>query len=341
MARQGGVWVLNRQSCSEAPNYYLTQDWRHFTALTEVAPERGYRWPDAELIHWRQGDGTRGTGILYKPSDFDPSKKYPVLFTYYERLSDQLYQYPIPDFTWSEINIPWFVSRGYIVCVPDIYFRIGEPGASVLNSVVSLADSLSLVNWVDKKHLGIQGYSWGGYETNFLVTHSKLFAAAAEGAGPTDFISGYGSLLYGGSFGVGISSEFMYEVGQMRMGATLWQRPELYYRNSPVLFADRVQTPLLMLHNKSDYTVPFEQGVEFFTALRRLGKKVWLIQHNGDGHGMTKATALDNTLRMTQFFDYYLKGLPPARWMTQGIPADQRGVDSGLDLDTSGAIPPP
>jgi dipeptidyl aminopeptidase/acylaminoacyl peptidase len=183
--------------------------------------------------------------------------------------------------------------------------------------------------------MGLAGHSWGGFETNYILTHSHLFAAAAEGAGVSDAIS-----LYNAFSGAGTSNQPEYEVGQTRIGSTLWQRPDLYIENSPVLRADKVTTPLLILHNREDKAVAWAQGVELFTALRRLGKRAWMLEYEGEGHGLTKPeNILDYTTRLTQFFDHYLKGAPAPVWMTQGVPQSRKGIDSGLELDTTGREP--
>jgi dipeptidyl aminopeptidase/acylaminoacyl peptidase len=165
--------------------------------------------------------------------------------------------------------------------------------------------------FIDSTKIGIQGHSWGGYETNYLVTHTNIFAAAVEGAGPTDFISNYGTLLADG-FEKG---------GQKSLQATLWEDRTAYISNSPIFDADKVTTPLLMMHNKKDLIVPWSKAVELFIALRRLNKKVWMLQYDNGGHGVSGNDAVDYTIRMTQFFDHYLKDTPPAKWMTKGIPA--------------------
>jgi dipeptidyl aminopeptidase/acylaminoacyl peptidase len=179
--------------------------------------------------------------------------------------------------------------------------------------------------------MGIQGHSFGGYEVNYLVTRTNMFAAAAEAAGASNLVSKYGS--------GGVNSQWISEEGQYRFGGTLWQKKEQYISNSPVLNSDKVQTPLLVMHNKEDDAVPFTQAVEWFTALRRLGKKVWLLQYDGHGHQLGGKAADDYTIRLTQFFDYYLKGAAPPIWLTKVRPAQLKGVDSGLELDISGQQP--
>jgi dienelactone hydrolase len=326
-AAKSDSYLVLRMNAKEAPNYFITKDFKKFTPLSNVQPQKAYNWITTELIHWKTLGGNINSGILYKPEDFDPSKRYPVIFDIYEIRSDELNLYIRPKASEDRINIPWFVSNGYLVCTPDIHYKIGEPGLSVYNSVVSAAGYLSKMPWVDAQRMGIQGHSFGGYETNYIVTHTHLFAAACAASGASDLISMYGSVSIGGYH------KYHEERQQGRMGATLWQVPGLYIRNSPIFNADKVTTPLLLLNNKEDISVPFTQGVEFFTALRRLGKKVWMLQYDGSKHSVFPEMAIDYHIRMVQFFDHYLKKMPAPRWMTRGIPAVLKGIDDGLDLD--------
>lgn len=332
---EGKTYMIQRSNASQSPNYFCTTDFKSFIPLSHVYPEAAYNWLSTELINFKALDGRSMQGVLYKPEDFNPKKKYPVIFYYYEKLSDRLNVYQQPEAARGWINIPWFVTRDYLVFTPDIYYTMGEPGQSAYNSVVAAAKHLSEFPWVDAATMGIQGHSFGGFETNYLITHTNLFAAAMSAAGPSDFISGYNALN-----GSGISAQFFYETHQCRIGFTLWQRPDLYIKNSPIFQADKVVTPLLMMHNKDDRAVPFAQGVEFFTALRRLGKKAWMLQYDGEAHSFrSEKAAQDYTIRITQFFDHYLKDTSPPKWMTTGIPAKLKGVETGLELDTSGRTP--
>lgn len=309
-SRDTDMYIVRRMSSSESPNYFWTTDFKSFSPITDIYPERKYNWLTTQLITWRTFDGSYSSGILYKPEDFDPQKKYPVIFYYYERLSDGLHAFILPDYSQGPINIPSFVGKGYLVFVPDIYYKVGYPGKSVYNAVVSSAIYLSKFPWVDSKKMGIQGHSWGGYETNYLITHTHIFAAAISCEGIADFVSGYGGLP-----GRGFSDQFFYELSQCRIGVTLWQRPDLYIINSPVFYANKVGTPLLLEDNDKDAQVPFAQGMELFTALRRLGKPVWMIQYLGEGHVVSGKIAYDLGSRMAQFFDYFLKNADMPLWM--------------------------
>lgn len=332
-------WLVSRQTASEAPDLYVTSDFTHFKRLTHLQPQEGYNWLTAELLSWKRPDGKLNQGVLYKPGNFDPSKKYPVIFYYYERLSQDVFVYKRPLFSSGPINIPWFVSHGYLVCTPDIYYTPGKTGQSVMQSVVSAARYLSTFSFVDAKRMGLQGHSFGGYETNYLISHTHLFAAAAEAAGTSDCVSEYGAIRGEPGRENQINQVIIYENGQYRMGATLWLKPEAYIENSPIFKAMDVTTPLLMMHNKEDGNVRWGQGMEWYAGLRRLGKKVWMLEYEGEGHSVGGRNAVDYTLRLMQFFDHYLKGTPPPKWMTKGIPARLKGVETGYELDTNAQKP--
>jgi len=333
-AENNESYIVRRMSATESPNYFYTQDFKGFKPLSRLNPENKYNWLTSELIKFPTQNGDSSMGILYKPENFSPDKKYPIIFSYYERVSDALHNYIYPDACHGPINVPFFVSKGYLIFMPDIHYRVGFPGKSALLAVTYGATYLSQFNWVDSSKMGIHGHSFGGFETNYIITQTNIFHAAMSSSGMSDFISSYGSII-----GKGTSRQGQYEIHRDRIGSTLWERPELYVENSPVLKADRITTPLLMMSNRSDSDVPFPQGVEFYTALRRLGKKVWMLQYSGADHLVFNNAASDLTQRICQFFDYFLKGMPPPKWMTMGISAYMKGYDDGLELDVSGRQP--
>jgi hypothetical protein len=333
-AKDTSLFFLSRMTAEESPNIFFTADFNIYQKVSNVHPEMEYNWMNTELISWKTFDGIPTQGILYKPSDFDPQKKYPLIAFYYERMSDRLHYYLKPGPSNGSLNIPLYVSNGYLIFVPDIHYKIGWPGKSAFNSVVSGVKKLISRGYVDSTRLGLQGHSFGGFETNYIITHTRMFTAAMSASGMTDFISAYGSIIRGGS-----SRQRQYEIYRDRIGATLWGSPNLYIENSPVLRCDKLTTPLLMMANKEDDDVPFQQGMEFFTALRRLNKKVWMLQYDKGGHNVYGPAGQDLTVRMFQFFNYYLKGGLPPQWMTAGVPAIFKGRELGLQLDTSGKKP--
>jgi len=335
-ARNREVYMVRRMNASESENCFITRDFKTFTALSGNYPEKKYNWLTTKLVNYKMPDGKQNQGILYLPEDFDSAKKYPVIFYYYEKLSEGLNKFITPDVSEGQMNIPYFVSNGYLVFTPDIYKRIGYPGASAFNAVVGAANYLASKSWIDSRRMGLQGHSFGGFETNYIITHTNLFAAAMSASGMSDFISCYGSIF---PFRSGTSRQRQYELKHDGMGASLWQRPDLYIKNSPVLRADKVSTPVLMMNNITDSDVPFAQGVEFFTALRRLGKVCWMLQYDKGDHSVSDRNAQDLTVRMTQFFDHYLKGLPAPKWMVEGIPAKMKSIDNGFELEPAGVEP--
>lgn len=335
-ARNANKFLIKRSSTDQSPNYFLTKDFREFKSISRLYPEKKYNWITSELVSFQTLDNYQEQGVLYKPENFDPRKKYPLLIHFYERKSRELHAYHIPALSPGDLDIPWFVSHGYVVFTPDIRYVIGNPGESAYNSVVSSTDQLADSSWVDVKKMGIQGHSFGGFETNYIITRTNKFAAAVSSAGFTNLISFYGGLL-----DQTISAQYFMEVWQLRMGATMWEKQDLYIKNSPVFQADKIKSPLLIISNKNDIRVPFSQGLELFNALRRLGKRVWMLQYDDGVHGVRGKAYIDYLLRMTQFFDHYLKNASPAKWMTRGIPARLKGIDNGFDLDLEIATPGP
>jgi len=299
--------------------------------LSSINPQQSnYLWGTAELFKWKAYTGKDATGIVYKPENFDPKKKYPMVVYFYERLSDNLYDYKEPAPIRSAINVPYFVSNGYIVFLPDIEYKVGYPGQGAYDYIVSGSRALIKKGWVDSTNIGMQGHSWGGYQAVQVATMTKLFKAVWAGAPVANMTSAYGGIRWES----GVSRQFQYEKSQSRIGATLWEKPELYIKNSPLFHLDKVTAPMVIMANDADGAVPWYQGIELFTALRRLGKKVWMLNYNGQGHGLTQRQDMkDYQIRMQQFFDYMLKGADPARWITEGVPAVKKGKDGGLDAD--------
>jgi len=273
-------------------------------------------WGTAEIIHYRNEDGLPLQAILYKPANFDPKKKYPMLVYLYERLTQGINNFiePRPGHT---INPSYYVSNGYLVLEPDIAYKIGYPGQSALGCVLPAVQEVVDHGFVDEKAIGIQGHSWGGYQIAYMVTQTNRFRAAAPGAPVADMISAYDGIRWG----PGIPRQFQYEHTQSRIGGTPWEYPMRFIENSPIFMVDRVKTPLLMIHNDADDAVPWYQGIELYLALRRLDKEVYLFSYNGEPHGLRRrVNQKDYTVRLQQFFDYYLKGAPKPGWMQTGIP---------------------
>ena len=330
-AEDADVVMFNRSSFQEFPDLWVSDlTFANMRKVSDANPQQAeYLWGTAELVHWRSSDGTELDGILYKPEDFDPSHQYPMMVYFYETMSDGLHDYRTPGPGSSSISISFYVSRGYVVFIPDIHYRIGYPGESALDCVVPGVLSVLDQGFVDPKRIGVQGHSWGGYQIAYLVTQTDIFAAAEAGAPVANMTSAYGGIRWGS----GMSRMMQYERSQSRIGASLWEDQRRYIENSPIFWADKINTPVLILHNDEDTAVPWYQGIEFFVALRRLGKPAWMLNYNGEPHGLRKyQNQKDWAVRMQQFFDHYLKGAPAPVWLEEGVPAVEKGRTLGLEL---------
>jgi dipeptidyl aminopeptidase/acylaminoacyl peptidase len=332
-AQDANTILFTRSDFREFPDLWVSDlSFANARKLSDANPQQAeYRWGTAELIDWRSADGEVLQGVLYKPDGFDPSQRYPMMVYFYERLSDNVHGHVIPAAGSSSINISFYVSRGYIVFTPDIPYRIGYPGESAFNAVIPGVLSVLSRGFVDEQRVGVQGHSWGGYQIAYLITKTDIFRAAEAGAPVANMVSAYGGIRWES----GMSRMFQYEKTQSRLGGTLWETPMRFIENSPIFWADKVNTPLLMMHNDEDGAVPWEQGIEYFVALRRLGKPVWMLNYNGEAHGLRKdVNRKDWTIRMQQFFDHYLLDAPPPVWLEEGVPATEKGRNLGLELVT-------
>lgn len=317
-----------------AYDLYITKDdFEHQQPLTRLNSQLApFSWGTAHLVHWKAYDGTPLDGILYIPDGVDQTKKYPMISYFYERRSETLYNFIEPRPSRSTINLAFYCSRGYVVFVPDIRYRVGHPGESAYNCIVSGVRSMcQQFPFIDSTRLAIQGQSWGGYQTAYLVTRTSLFAAAGAGAPVSNMTSAYGGIRWAS----GVCRQMQYEHGQSRVGKSLWENGglDLYLENSPLFKVDRVKTPLLIMHNDNDGAVPWYQGIEYFTALRRLGKPVWMLEYNKEAHNLVeRRNCKDLSVRLQQFFDHYLLGAPEPAWMRKGVPAIRKGQYFGTEL---------
>lgn len=324
------IFALTRENYVEYPDLYLTKDFSTFNKLTDINPQqKNYNWGTAELVKWTTPKGYAAEGILYKPEDFDPNKKYPIIAYFYETHTEGLYNYHEPAPTPSRLMISYFVSNGYLVFSPDIRYQTGYPGQAAEEYINSGMKYLAQNPWVDETKMAIQGQSWGGYQVAHLITRTNMYAAAWTGAPVVNMTSAYGGIRWQS----GMSRQFQYEKSQSRLGATLWENRDLYIENSPLFFMDKVTTPVAIMHNDNDGAVPWYQGIEMFTALRRLQKPVWLLNYNGDDHNLIqRQNRKDIQKRQAQFFDHFLKGKPAADWIKKGIKAVDKGIEWGLEV---------
>jgi dipeptidyl aminopeptidase/acylaminoacyl peptidase len=323
-AKNAETYLVTKGTFVDFPNLWVGPSLTALTQVSDANPwQKEYNWGTAELVTWTSMDGQPRQGILYKPEDFDPSKKYPMISYFYEDRSDGLHAY-VPPNGRNVINATHYVSNGYLIFEPDIYYEMGYPGPSAVKSIVPGVQKLLERGYIDPKRLGLQGQSWGGYQAAYIITQTQMFAAAMAGAPVANMTSAYGGIRWES----GLNRSMQYEAGQSRIGASLWEQPQLYIENSPLFHLPRVTTPLFIMSNDADGAVPWYQGIELFVGMRRLGKEAYLVNYNNDVHNpASRANQKDMAMKMEQFFDAKLKGKPAPEWMVKGIPAKDKGKD--------------
>lgn len=280
-----------------------------------------YYWGKSELIHYTNSAGQLLKGALYYPANFDTSKKYPMIVHIYEKQSQGLYRYRNPTLlNYEGFNITNFTLNGYFVLLPDIEYTLGMPAVSANDCVLAAVKSVVLSGKIDESRIGLIGHSFGGYETNFLITQSQMFAAAVSGAGISNTITHYFDL---GFSTVHKDSMWWYESQQFRMGSSFFLNKEGFLKNSPIMQADKIRTPLLLWAGKNDKIISFKQSVAFYMALRRLRLPTILLAYPDEDHTLTiKKNQIDLTDRILQWFDYYLKNKKESGWIKTGTLPD-------------------
>lgn len=332
-ARCADLMIWRSGNFRKFPDIYVSNlKISFFRQISRANPQASsdYYWGNVRLVRWKSFDDQEMEGLLYTPEILEQGKKYPMLVYFYERMSSGLHRHYIPAPSRSTINFTWCVSNGYVVFVPDIKYKEGYPGESAFNCVVSGTKAmLNQFGFIDSSHLGIQGQSWGGYQVAYIVTRTNMYTAAMAGAPVSNMTSAYGGIRWG----TGMSRMWQYEESQSRIGGTLWEKTELYLENSPLFCVPEIQTPLLIMHNDNDGAVPWYQGIELFSALRRLNKPAWMLVYNSEEHNLEKwPNRIDLSIRMMQFFDHYLKEAPEPEWMSKGIPALKKGIVDGYKI---------
>lgn len=336
-AKESNDYIFTQESYTQFPDLRHTQmlydedmELEHTQISTANPQQKNYNWGDIQLHKWLSLDSVALTGLLILPDNFNKKKKYPLIVNFYERSSDGLHNHRAPFAHRSTINYSYYSSKGYVIFNPDIVYRNGEPGQSCYDAVIPGIESVVDLGFIDKNRIGVQGHSWGGYQIADLLTKTDIFKCAESGAPVVNMVSAYGGIRWGS----GMSRMFQYEKTQSRLGATLWEKPELYLENSPIFNLDKVTTPVLILHNDDDGAVPWYQGIEYFNGLRRLEKPAWFLNYNGEPHWPVKwQNKLDFNIRMEQFFDYYLMDAPMPKWMKSGVPAIEKGIRQGYEVD--------
>jgi dipeptidyl aminopeptidase/acylaminoacyl peptidase len=318
-AKNSESYLFGKEKFNQPTEYFVAD--ALLTGARQVsqnAPDAGkYAWSaGVQLVNYLSGKGDSLQGALFLPAGYEQGKKYPTVVYYYEKLSQTLHSYTPPGFSGTGWNPNVYTSNGYAVFIPDIVYKINDPGMSAVWCVLPGVKAALTTGVIDEDRMGIHGHSWGGYQTCFLITQTNLFKAAAAGAPLTNMVSMY-DLIYWNTGGGNMS---IFEASQGRFTGGPWENWDAYLRNSPVYHVKNVSTPLLMLHNDKDGAVDFTQGIEFYNALRRLKKPVVLVQYKGENHGLVKMeNRKDYAVRMMEFFDHHLKGRPAPEWLQNGV----------------------
>jgi dipeptidyl aminopeptidase/acylaminoacyl peptidase len=317
-AKNADSYLFARETYQDAPSYYLADaSLSNGQRLTNSNPQqKDFLWSSgAKLVDYTSTKGDKLQGALFLPANYQPGKSYPTIVYIYEKLSQGLNGYTAP--TFSGFNKSLYTSNGYAVFMPDITYKINDPGMSAVWCILPGLQAAIATGVVDKDKVALHGHSWGGYQTAFMVTQTDAFKAAIAGAPLTDMISMY-NLVYWNSGGGNMA---IFESSQGRFTTSPVDNPEAYIRNSPVFHAKNVKTPLIILHNDKDGAVDFTQGIEYFNQLRRLQKQVVMLQYKGENHGLrVPANMRDYAVRMKEFFDHHLMGKPAPNWWKDGVP---------------------
>ncbi|MDH4257278.1 MAG: prolyl oligopeptidase family serine peptidase [Candidatus Aminicenantes bacterium] len=316
-AKDAEVYLYTRQTHKDYPDYYVTDSsLKKGLKITDAgAQQEEFLWSSGSmLLDYESAKGDKLQAALFLPANYEKEKSYPMVVYIYEKLSQSLHRYFTPSA--NGFNKSVYTSNGYAVLMPDIVYKVNDPGMSAVWCVLPAIEAAIKTGVVDRNNIAIHGHSWGGYQTAFLITQSDIFKAAVAGAPLTNMISMYSSIYWN----TGSANQPIFESSQGRFEGGYWENIEAYMRNSPVNFATNVKTPLLLLHNDKDGAVDWNQGIEYFNTLRRLKKPVVMLQYKGENHGLRiPANREDYTIRMRQFFDHYLKGEPAPDWLKEGI----------------------
>lgn len=318
-SKSATAYLLRKETFNDAPNYFYSKDLITFKRITNIQPQKEFNWLAAELHTYVDSSGTEYQGILYKPENFDSTKKYPVIFNYYEQSSNELNKFLSFDLGSGSINIPFMVSQGYLVYRPDIKTVPMKAGEGILKTINAALDHLKKYPFINLNKVAMTGWSFGGWETNYIITHlNRPIAAAITGAGACDLVTNGFTLT-----GVGTPKFGYIQDGPMKIGYTFEKNPQAYIDNSPLYFASAVQTPLLIIHNPKDYNVEQYQGISFFIQLRKLDKPCWLLSYKDEGHAISRTDFLiDVRMKILEYLDYYLKDKKEPNWMAQPITAE-------------------
>jgi dipeptidyl aminopeptidase/acylaminoacyl peptidase len=205
-----------------------------------------------------------------------------------------------------------WAAHGYLVLYPSMPASGDgrEPGdvfVDLPKGVFPAIDRAIALGYADPDRLGVMGHSFGGYSTYGLVAISNRFKVAIAEAGPTNFVSEYGTFYAGWRYRDSLSVPPASLPGQVRLGGPPYEQWARYFKNSALTYVDRIHTPIMIVQGDLD-VVPIQQGEEMFTALHALGRRVQFLRYWGEGHWLSSpANIRDKWQREIAWFDSFLK----------------------------------
>lgn len=269
--------------------------------------------PRRDIVHYASGTGKELRGLLYYPAGYAPDKNYPMVTHIYELQSHRANYFLTPSLS-SEIgfDVGHYVNNGYFVFLPDILCEKDQVGSSALWCIENALNEVQKVTSIDRERIGLVGHSFGGFETDYIISHTDRFACAVAGSAITNLVS---SALSVSRYD---KKPNMYKSldGQLRMSASPANDAGTYMSNSPVLHVQDIATPLLAWTGLEDGQVEPTQSFEMYMAMRWAGKNHILLAYPEEHHGLENPqNILDLGNKTMQWFDHYLKGSPREKWM--------------------------
>ena len=314
--KEGGSVIFREQNFDMPPRVMGAGRTSEPVFIFQSNPQqKEYSWGRSELVGFQNSKGENLKAVLTYPADYDPSKKYPMIVNIYEKKSDELHIYQNPELeNGGGFNASILAQEGYFVLQPDINLEYQNTGLGAVDCVVSAVRNIIAKGIINPARVGLMGHSFGGYETAFIVTQTPMFAAAVAGGAITDLNSFYYSVGRSGN-----PNMWRFEKELWNMGGPPNELVLAYQANSPIVHAEKIQNPLLIWTGKADAQVNYSQSLELYLALRRFKKKSILLVYPEEDHVLMKPeNQKDITLRILDWFAYFLKDNRSAKWITEG-----------------------
>ncbi|GEN73751.1 alpha/beta hydrolase family protein [Chryseobacterium lathyri] len=269
-------------------------------------------FPRTKVHFWKGKDEESNYCSVVLPPDYNTSKKYPVIVRIYENEAKGYKDFVYPSYyNQNGFNRSLFAMNGYIILLPRIIYKQNEPGQSALSGIETAISKMASIYNIDLNRIGIIGHSFGGFEVNYLVSHSNIFKAAISGASISDITASYFSMNQN-SLRPDI---YRYTDQSFRFTGSFYDIKDVYYETNPIFHADKINTPLLLWAGKEDYHVNWNQSVSMFIALQSLKKDSKLLLFPKEVHVLLKKeNQKEATIRFIQWFDYYLKDYKRPPW---------------------------